>query len=240
MRDTANRFGVSISDDLKEIGCDVAAGAALRFASEIPHIGSKYRPLTDLKPRAEELQNIIYDEMRRHLFFWVPPGKARYYELPDRVENWDDTERVLHNLISRRFNKALNEISEARRSYALDRNTGCVFHLMRACESGIKSLYKTLGITAPRLSDSWGNLLKPMDTQLALPPNKRHGDWATHPNFFDHATNDVRAIKRAWRDTTMHIESDYDQEGAFKALNAVTSFFVHLAEHLDQDGKFYQ
>jgi hypothetical protein len=239
MPDTARRFGVSIAKDLKEIGCDVAAQAALRFADEIPYLGSKHRPLSDLKPRADELQNVIYDEMRRHLFFWVPPDKARYYDLPERVEDWDDTERILHNLIASRFMKALTEIVEARASYALDRNTGCVFHLMRACESGIKALYRTLNIPAPKLSDSWGNLLKPMDAQLALPPNQRHGYWATHPDFFYHATNDVRAIKRAWRDTTMHIESDYDQSGALKALGAVTSFFTHLAEKLDQDGNFY-
>jgi hypothetical protein len=239
MRDTARRFGISISNDLREIGCDVAAQSSLRFSNDISCLGSKYRPLTDLKPRAEELQNVIYDEMRRHLFFWVPPDKARYYSLPDRVEDWDDAERVLHNLIAQRFNKALNELVEARVSYALDRNTGCVFHLMRACESGIKALYCTLNIAAPKLSDSWGNLLRPMDEQLALPVNKRHGDWATHPEFFDHATNDVRAIKRAWRDPTMHIESDYDQSGALKAMGAVTSFFTHLAERIDQDGKFY-
>lgn len=110
---------------------------------------------------------------------------------------------------------------------------------MRACETGIKALYKTLGIAAPKLADSWGNLLRPMDEQLSKNQTNRHGSWAANPSFFDHATNDVRAIKRAWRDTTMHIEADYDESGAFKALNAVTGFFEHLAKHLDENGQFY-
>jgi len=113
----------------------------------------------------------------------------------------------------------------------------CVFHLMRACEVGLKALYKTLNIPRPRLSDSWGNLLRPMDEQLQKRPTDRYGEWAKQPDFFDHATNDVRAIKRVWRDTTMHIDANYDESGARKALDA--SFFVHLSEKLDQDGKIH-
>ena len=51
--------------------------------------------------------------------------------------------------------------------------------------------------------------------------------------------NDVRAIKRAWRDTTMHSESDYDESGAMKAINAVISFFEHPAKKLDDKGTYY-
>ena len=102
--------------------------------------------------------------------------------------------------------------------------------------SRIKSLFKTLNIPAPKLSDNWGNLLKPMDDQIKKNPPDRHGEWAKQPAFFDHATNDVRAIKRAWRDPTMHVETNYDESGARKALDAVTSFFIHISGKLDQDG----
>jgi hypothetical protein len=37
----------------------------------------------------------------------------------------------------------------------------------------------------------------------------------------------------------MHIESDYDESEALKALNAVTSFFEDLSEKLDQAGSVY-
>ena len=217
----------------------MSAQAAIRFASEIP---DKFgiTPPTDLKPRATELQSMIFDEMNGQLFLWVPHERARFYEYPADVKKWDDTERAIEGPIAGRFRTASNEIYSARRCYALGQWTPCIFHLMRACEVGIKALYKTLNRPAPKLSDSWGNMLKPMDEQLQKNSVERDGEWAKHPDFFDHATNDIRAIKRAWRDATMHVEANYDESGARKALDAVTSFFIHLAEKLDQDGKVHE
>lgn len=238
-RESAKEFANSIAKNLKAIGCDIAAQAAFRFGSEVPDRFGQ-RPISDLKPRAGELQSVIFDEMNRHLFFWVPPERARFYEFPEDTSKWDETEKAIHIQIDTRFKKSATEILSARKCYAVAQYTSCVFHLMRACEVGIKAIYKTLNIPSPKLSDSWGNLLKPMDEQLKKNPPDRYGEWAKQPDFFDHATNDVRSIKRAWRDTTMHIESTYDEPGARKALDAVTSFFVHLAGKLDQDGNVYQ
>jgi HEPN domain-containing protein len=238
IRKLGEMFGDDAATDLRAIGCEVSANAVARFSADFFGKVAK-RPLADLRSRAVELESVISDEMGKHLFFWVPSERARYYAFPEDTIKWNDTEKAIDGPISARFKKAATEILEARRSYAVGQYTPCVFHLMRACEVGIKAIYKTLGQAAPGLSDSWGNMLKPMDKQLALKPSDRHGDWAIHSAFFDHATNDVRAIKRAWRDTTMHIESDYNEGEALKALNAVTSFFVHLSEKLDQDGTIH-
>jgi len=224
-RDSAKKFGIRLSNSLEEIGCHIAADAAARFSHSVP---DKFgiRPASELRPRADELKNTIFSEMNRQLFLWVPPERARYYEYPTDVKKWDETERAIEGPIAARFKNAANEIYSARRCYAVAQWTPCVFHLMRACEVGLKALYKTLNISRPRLSDSWGNLLRPMDEQLQKRPTDRYGEWAKQPDFFDHATNDVRAIKRVSRDTTMHIDANYDESGARKALDAVTSFFV--------------
>ena len=231
-RQTAARFGERISNDLRGIGCEMAARAAGRFGWE------NFKP-TDVEPRARELQSIIFDEMNTQLFLWVPADRAKFYDYPEDINKWDETQRAIEGPIAARFKSAANEIYTARRCFAVAQWTACVFHLMRACETGIKALYKTLKIPAPKLSDSWGNLLKPMDEQLKKNPPDRYGEWAKQPDFFDHATNDVRAIKRAWRDTTMHVETNYDESNARKALDAVTSFFVHVSEKLDQDGNVH-
>jgi hypothetical protein len=235
MKATGERMGNHLAKDLREIGCEVAADAAIRFGLDLTIMKS----ITDVKPRARELKDTISSEMRRHLFFWVPPDRARFYQYPENVDKWNESERAIEGPIRDRFPKATIEINFARQCYALAMWTPCVFHLMRACELGIKALYKTLNQTSPSLSDSWGNMLKPLDRQLALPIPQRHGCWATNAGFFDHATNDVRAIKRVWRDSTMHIEANYDESGARKALDAVTSFFVHLSSELDENGKVY-
>jgi len=237
-------MATKLSQDLLEIGCVISGEAAFRFATMIDH---DKMPNTifvmsgeEAKTRLDELGAVICDEMRRHLFFWVPPERAKFYEYPQDKNKWDETEKAIDGQISNRFKKAATEILSARKCYADAQYTPCVFHLMRACEAGIKALYQTLTVPAPKLSDSWGNLLKPMDEQLRKKPPDRYGEWAKQPDFFDPATNDIRAIKRAWRDTTMHIEANYDESGARKALDSVTSFFVHLSERLDQDGNVYQ
>jgi HEPN domain-containing protein len=232
MREDAIKFGEKIREDLRKIGCETAARFAGRFGWQ------SFKP-SDVEPLATHLRQVIFDEMDQQLFFWVPKERARFYELPEDKSKWNDTEKAIDGIISDRFKKASVEILAARKAYAVGQFTPCVFHLMRAAETGLKALYKTLNISAPRLADSWGNLLKPLDEQLKKNVADRYGDWATNPDFFDHATNDVRAIKRAWRDTTMHIESNYNDGEALKALNAVTSFFEHLSSKLDQDGKFY-
>ena len=231
-RKSAIEFGEKIRTDLREIGCETAARFAGRFGWQ------SFKP-SDVEPIATHLRQVIFDEMDQQLFFWVPKERAGFYEFPEDKSKWDSTEKAIDGIISDRFKKASVEILSARQAYAVAQYTACVFHLMRACEVGIKALHKTLNISAPRLSDSWGNLLKPMDEQLKKNPPDRYGEWAKHPDFFDHSTNDVRAIKRAWRDTTMHIEANYDESGARKALDAVTSFFEHLSEKLDQEGKVY-
>jgi hypothetical protein len=237
-RKSGEEFSQKIAADLRTIGCEISAQAAIRFGNELP---DKFgiRPVTDLEPRARELQSVIFSEMRRHLFLWVPPERARYYQLPQSPRGFDDNEKAIEGIVLERFANARNEIISARKAYALGQWTACVFHLMRACETGIKAIYKTLNMASPKLSDSWGNLLKPMDEQLQKKPSDRHGEWAKHSEFFDHATNDLRSIKRAWRDPTMHIEANYDESGARKALDAVISFFIHLSQHLDQDGNVF-
>src|SRR5260370_33799111 len=52
-RESAKRFAESIARNLRAIGCDIAAQAAVRFGDEVP---DKFgiRPVTDLKPRALE------------------------------------------------------------------------------------------------------------------------------------------------------------------------------------------
>jgi len=233
-KEMAGRTAERLSSDLKEIGCKISAKAAMRFSADISGIKEDY-----IQTRVRELKDVIYSEMSENLFLWIPPERAKYYGYPQHTKDWDETQRAIEGPIAGRFKTASNEIFSARICYAVAQWTACVFHLMRACEVGIKAIYKTLGIPAPRLSDSWGNLLRPMDEQLKKKPEDRYGDWAKYPEFFDHATNDVRSIKRTWRDSTMHVEAAYDEDSARKALDAVTSFFVTLSKKLDQDGNVH-
>lgn len=117
-RESAEKFAIRLSNWLEEIGCHIAADAAARFSHSVP---DKFgiRPASELRPRADELKNTIFSEMNRQLFLWVPPERARYYEYPTDVKQWDETERAIEGPIAARFKNAANEIYSARRCYAV-------------------------------------------------------------------------------------------------------------------------
>jgi hypothetical protein len=191
----------------------------IKNCPNIPHQDVKYG-----------VQNVIErfdDEIRDVVFLYLWPDKRRYYQESEPLGEEGKA----------KFPLAHVEMIDAFNCYAFERYTACVFHLMRSCEVGVKALYKTLGIATPKLADSWGNLLRPMDEELKKNPKDRCGAWAKESEFFDNATNDVRAIKRAWRDPTTHVQSTYDEQSSLKALNAVKSFFAHLSAKLNQEGE---
>lgn len=140
-----------------------------------------------------------------------------------------------------RFPRALREIEEASKCILYERGTACVFHVMRAVEVVLKATWKTLGLSPPKLSDSWGALLQPLDQQLQplLAPSARNPTWQSNLSFFSEVVADVRATKRCYRDTTMHVESTYTLEEARAIFNAVKTLVSDAAKHLDQDGNVY-
>jgi hypothetical protein len=50
--------------------------------------------------------------------------------------------------------------------------------------------------------------------------------------FFSTATVNLRAVKDAWRNPTMHVERVYDEELATELWGAVRAFMRHLATKL--------
>lgn len=236
LANNAEDFLQRISADMLKIGCPISSKAASRLESDLK---LKLHPEA-LRSRFQELKDTIFDEMAAHLFLWVPFERAQYYEFSEDKNKWSEAEKTLDGIISQRFGTAAVEIKQARVCYAVGQWTASVFHMMRACEVGIKAIYKTLGLPSPKLADSWGKLLEPMDEQLNPRSTKPKVPlWQSEHDFFSDVTNDIKGVKRAWRDSTMHVETNYDEKGALKVLNAATSLIESLCIKLDQDGKFY-
>jgi hypothetical protein len=210
-----------ISNHAELLGLRSTRQGALRLHGEILKI-----PLDHLQHSIHHLTLRFHDDLVGFVFFYLAADKREHYQKTVPLGEVGQSKFPTANL----------EVIEAGNCYAFERYAACVFHLMRACEVGVKALYKTLGLAAPKLADSWGNLLRPMDEELKKNPKDRCKAWAAESEFFDNATNDVRAIKRAWRDSTMHVQSPYDESSSLKVLNAVTSFFVHLSNKIDEEG----
>jgi hypothetical protein len=149
-----------------------------------------------------------------------------------------DGDEPLSNQVADRFLRAVQEIREAAKCLLFDRSTACVFHSMRAIEVALKAVWKTLEIHPPKLSDSWGELLKPLGKQLACDPKDRHPVWQANLDFFSEVVADIRAAKRSYRDSTMHVESTYTAAEARAIFNSTKTLIAHTAKRLDQEGNF--
>lgn len=178
----------------------------------------------DVTREVSILKKRIDDELKNRRFFAIPQDKARFYRCLELfgIEVWN------------KFQSARYDIEEAGTCFACSRPTACVFHLMRTMEVGLRTLGVSLNNPDldPKRNPSWERILKPCDDELRKPISQRSAAWRQDDLFFSNATANLRAVKDAWRNPTLHVETNYDEERALEILNAVKSFMRHLAEKL--------
>jgi hypothetical protein len=170
------------------------------------------------------LKKRIDDELKNRKFLAIAPDRSRFYRSPE----------LFGADVTKKFPSASYDIEEAGTCYACDRPTACVFHLMRVMEVGLRVLGSSLGnpdLDAKR-NPSWERILKPCDDELKKPVAQRSSFWRQDDLFFSNATANLRAVKDAWRNPTLHIEANYDGERAHEILNTVKAFMRHLAQKL--------
>lgn len=136
--------------------------------------------------------------------------------------------------LKNKFRPAHKDAEEAGKCLAFDRNVAAVFHLMRVMEVGLRQLSETLKDPNldPSHNPSWDAILKKCDAELLKPYDKRSDEWRTDNVFLSTATANLRAVKDAWRNTTLHVDRTYDGEEAREVWNAVRAFMRHLANKL--------
>jgi hypothetical protein len=169
------------------------------------------------------------DELKQAKLFAVPPDKQAYF-----------APMLFGNQVETRFVSASRDIGEAGRCLAFDLGTACVFHLMRVMETGLRALARSLKDPDldPRRNPSWDAMLKKCDGELRLPLKDRSAEWKMDDVFYSAATANLRSVKNAWRNTTMHVEIDYNPDTAADIFNAVKGFMRHLCTKLhDEDGR---
>lgn len=120
------------------------------------------------------------------------------------------------------FPKAAEDISEAAKCLALQRNTACVFHLMRAMESAVGRLAEAIG-TGKSTNKEWGKILSDIGQKIeSLPKGEDRDRWSESHSHLYH-------VKQAWRNDTMHPKKTYTDDQAQSVFDAVRSFMTHLA-----------
>jgi hypothetical protein len=170
-----------------------------------------------------QLQFRIEDELKSKLFMYCPSEKAYYYF---------NSLKIFGETVIEKFPSIITDIEEAGKCYAVGRNTAAVFHLCRVVEVGLRALGKSLNI--PELNPTWETILKKCDVELSKPIKDRAVLWKTDDIFFSEATANLRAVKSAWRNPTMHVGSKYTDEEAENIFSAIKGFMKHLAVKLSE------
>ena len=164
----------------------------------------------------ESLQNRIMDELRLHYYYSVTAANAALY----------DNEAPIGDTAFQAFPSARADIRNAARCAVLGQGTAAVFHAMRVMEVGLRILSRRLGIN---YAPSWESHLKQIQAKVA----EKHGDktvaWKKKEHLYLDICGDLMAVKIAWRNTTMHIVRDYNDNEATAVLTAVANFMIRLA-----------
>lgn len=175
-----------------------------------------------------ELSNSVYLEMATKTFFHLPASKSHLHE----------AESLFGEDVDINFTDAASDIREAGNCLATGCNTASVFHSIRAVEYAVKAIWKTLGKNPPSKSNQWGNLIRDLDDEMAKKPSDRLPDFQSHVDFFCEAIAHMRAIQKAWRDPTMHVEKTYDEAQAMRIFNACKDFMGSVAAQLNQSSQW--
>jgi hypothetical protein len=168
----------------------------------------------------------LQDELYRRKFYYLDPEHAAYF---------CEAHQILSEGALKCFPDTSRDVEEAAKSFALGRNTACVFHLMRVMEHGMNALAKELGVVHEY--KTWEKKIEKMATALTDELRKPYAPTsplAGRMEFFKQATERLTAVQHALRNETMHARSHYGQDDARDIYRSVLRFMEQLAGHLAQ------
>ncbi len=165
-----------------------------------------------------DLVNRMIHELKRRSFFQLKPDVAAYFE----------AQHPFGDQVFQSFGSTAHDIEEACKCFACERHDATVFHLMRAMESPLRCLAKTLHV---KYSPGWAGYLNRVDKKLRNPKTKVP---KARREFLGNASVLLWAVKDAWRNETMHLEKQYSPEQTAEIFRSVRAFMVHLATGLHE------
>ncbi len=179
----------------------------------------------NLAVQIQSLSVRIQDELQASLFLSIPKEREDFYRDPRHQFGKPTLDK---------FPSIVTDVESAGRCYATGNATATVFHLMRVMECGLRVLGKSLGDPSlePTRNPTWESMLRKCDEELKRPLKERTDEWRRADQFYSESTANLRAVKDAWRNPTMHVEQVYDDDQAFTVFNTVKSFMRHLSTRL--------
>lgn len=208
-----------VENQCGEVGLDVAATMAResRFAIGAVQDAGNKAVLGEL----EALHSAIEGELKSILFLRVRSEFTKYYK-DDQPFGPD---------VADKFPSSIKDIEEGSKALACGLGTATVFHMMRIMEVGLKALAAALGIS---YAPSWEAYIRQIDARITAKHKTKGIKWKRDEPYFRDVLGDLQAVKIAWRNPTMHIVRQYDQEEAEDVYRTVKRFMIRLSERFPE------
>jgi HEPN domain-containing protein len=166
-----------------------------------------------LRQRIGSLHERIIDDLNERIFLSIPPERTSFYRQPTPL---------FGDKVEKKFSQMSEDISEAGKCLALNRNTAAVFHLMRVMELAVQYFGAELGV-ALASEKNWQNILDEINKKIRalnhkLPETKTYAEAASH----------LYNVKVAWRNEVMHPKQTYTDEEANAIFSSVRTFVRDL------------
>ena len=184
----------------------------------------------ELHRRLEQLWEQIDQGLREEYFFHYPRTAAR--EILTIDHSW-------MSVVSS-FPSVRREIECGLDCYAQENFSGCVFHMMRVAETGLRALAKERGISSvakgkPLEWGTWKDVFEAIDEKLKLIKTAKNGPKREAAiAFYSGALSDLRSMQNVYRDPTMHFRDDYDSGETYSAIFRTKSLMENLAKRLKE------
>jgi hypothetical protein len=233
---------------LKEAGLPISLDAADKVAAELNKVivaGGKATfdrsILLRLDNFARYLINTLPSELRRRCVLIMPAGKAELYQSDEPEFGTQFGAEVATKFRT----KGKQEVGEAANCFALGRDTAYVFHLMRTLEVALDAISLCLRVPRPLKpgEKTWGAILGRLKTELDNRENLMfERQWTDMSEggdklVFRRIYASLDAIKGAYRDPTMHVESVYTEREARHLFALCKGFMEIVASRLDEKGE---
>ena len=185
-------------------------------------------------PTCEEMGNRLSDlrgKIRLNLsgcnFAYIPKCKHQYFE----------QNALFDPAVKTVFPRAATDIKEAGNCLALDLHDAAVFYLMRAVETGLRELARSLKVRISKMPldyAGWNAVVKAIDDKLSSKIPKARGPKQTAALKFKH---DLLADFKAFevqRNAAMHGRSYYNEQETVGLFNRVRDFIQRLTPHVSK------
>jgi hypothetical protein len=218
----------------KEFALEQLAGLAAEYESnDLDATAAQLRRISDAVERGATRKQIvteylpatidrILDDCNRQIVMAVEPRHRKHFA----DAKFFDPDEFDAPKVSTAFPSATYDIEESGICLACGRATACVMHLNKIVEVGLRTLAHELGIAE---QNDWGAYLRLIDKALDGRREQKAED-----QFYAEAKVTIDAVRRAWRNPTMHVEKVYQLGHAEDILNAVRAFMRHLATQIHE------